>query len=66
MLSFAKYHVNYLESLDKQAHASWPSCCTHHGTVNDETFPMSHKSIQKFDFPLNLCVLEGKSAEQLK
>lgn len=53
--------VNYLESLDQQAHASWPSCWTHHGTV----FLMSHKGTDKFDFPQNLCLLEGKSAEQL-
>lgn len=57
--------VNYLESLDQQAHASWPSCWTHHETVNNQTFLMSHKDKNKVDFPLNLCVLAGKSAEQL-
>lgn len=57
--------VNYLESLDQQAHASWPSCWTHHETVNNQIFLMSHKGKNKVDFPLHLCVLGGKSAEQL-
>lgn len=57
--------VHYLESHDQQAHASWPSCWTHHETVNDQIFLMSHKGKNKFDFPLNLCVLGDKSAEQM-